>query len=73
MTKVWQSEADRFDLLTWATGKWYAEVSERPLVNVHRRSLDDTWRTVIRYAGGDPDVLIGKDHDTLVCEEKEPK
>jgi hypothetical protein len=34
---------------------------------VHRRTLDDTWRQVIRHFGGDPDKLIGPNHDTLLA------
>lgn len=54
------------DLLQWAVDKWKDEVANRPLVNIHRRTLDDTWRQVIRRAGGDPDALVGPSHDTLV-------
>lgn len=46
-------------LLEWAVAKWNEEVKHRPLVNVHRRTLDGTWRQVIRWAGGDPDALVG--------------
>lgn len=53
------------DLLSWACGRWRDEVQDRPLVNVHRRTLDDTWRQVVRYAGGDPDELLGPSHDEL--------
>ena len=60
-------EAARFELLQWAVKRWRLEVENRPLVNVHRRSLDDTWRQVIRYAKGDADVLLGPDHDSLVA------
>jgi hypothetical protein len=52
--------------LTWAVSKWQSEVANRPLQNVHRRSLDTTWRQVIRYFGGDPDALVGPSHDDLV-------
>jgi len=52
--------------LAWAVSRWQAEVSLRPLVNVHRRALDDTWRQVIRYFGGDPAKLLGPSHDALV-------
>src|SRR5438045_3444957 len=38
------AEAYRYDLLCWAVDKWNAEVLNRPVQNVHRRSLDDTWR-----------------------------
>lgn len=58
-------EAHQANGLAWAVSCWQAEVSQRPLVNVHRRTLDDTWRQVIHYFGGDPDKLIGPDHDTL--------
>ncbi len=55
-------------LLDWAVSRWRAEVERRPLVNIHRRTLDSTWRQVIRFAGGRPDDLIGHDHDTLVAQ-----
>jgi hypothetical protein len=57
----------RQDVLDWAVGQWRAQVENRPLVNVHRRTLDDTWRQVIRFAGGDPDELIGPAHDSLLA------
>jgi hypothetical protein len=53
--------------LEWAVARWQAEVANRPLVNVHRRSLDDAWRQVIRYFGGDPDALVGPSHDALLA------
>ena len=55
------------DLLSWAVGRWDAEVKNRPLVNVHRRSLDDTWRQVIRRLGGDAGLLCGPAHDELLA------
>lgn len=60
-------QAQEQSLLDWAVAKWDAEVANRPLVNVHRRTLDDTWRQVIRYAGGDDVSLIGPRHDDLVA------
>ncbi len=62
-----QAEAPIPTLLDWAVGRWNAEVRNRPLQNVYRRILDDTWRQVIRFAGGDPKALVGPDHDTLVA------
>lgn len=53
-------------LLEWAVGRWSAEVASRPLVNAHRRALDDAWRQVIRFAGGDPEALVGPPHDALL-------
>lgn len=54
------------EMLCWAVSRWKAEVENRPLVNVHRRALDDTWRQVIRHLGGDPDDLLGMvSHDEL--------
>jgi hypothetical protein len=53
--------------IEWAVARWHAEVGHRPLVNVHRRSLDDTWRQVIRHFGGDPFSLIGPAHDELLA------
>lgn len=48
-------EATGNDLLSWACGRWRTEVQDRPLVNKNRRTLDDTWRQVVRYAGGNPE------------------
>jgi hypothetical protein len=66
-------DAHQTNGLAWAVSCWQAEVSQRPLVNVHRRTLDDTWRQVIRYFGGDPAKLIGPDHDTLMMREQEAR
>lgn len=57
----------------WAVSRWQDEVSQRPLANVHRRTLDDTWRQVIRYFGGDPGKLLGPDHDTLHMQAQEAR
>ena len=54
------------DLLDWAVSRWNDEVKHRPLVNKNRRTLDDTWRQVIRFAGGNPDDLVGPSHDALL-------
>ncbi|HDR9026904.1 TPA: hypothetical protein QDB14_001074 [Burkholderia vietnamiensis] len=54
-------------MLDWAVARWDAEVKNRPLINVHRRSLDDTWRQVIRHCGGDDMSLLGPRHDDLVA------
>ncbi len=56
--------------VAWAVGRWHAEVANRPLVNVHRRSLDDTWRQVIRHFGGDAEALCGPAHDDLLATSK---
>lgn len=58
-------DAHKANGLAWAVQKWRDEVQHRPLVNVHRRSLDDTWRQVIRYFGGEPAELVGPSHDEL--------
>lgn len=54
-------------LLEWAIDQWGKQVKYRPLVNVHRRSLDDVWRQVIRWAGGEPTSLVGPSHDELLA------
>lgn len=59
--------------IRWAVERWQAEVMHRPLVNVHRRSLDDCWRQVIRHFGGDPEALVGPAHDELVSALPSPK
>lgn len=53
--------------LAWAVEQWQMQVSRRPLVNKHRRALDDVWRQVIRHFGGDPITLIGLSHDELLA------
>jgi hypothetical protein len=62
-----ESQEGYFNVVQWAVERWHAEVFKRPLDNVHRRSLDDTWRQVIRRWGGDPDVLVGLSHDALTA------
>ena len=58
--------------LTWAVQCWYDQVANRPLVNIHRRTLDDVWRQAIRYHGGDPDQLVGMCHDDLLKFNSQP-
>ena len=58
-------------LLEWAVDRWHAEVANRPLQNVHRRSLDDTWRQVILKLGGDTGLLCGPAHDALAAHDKQ--
>lgn len=57
-------------VVNWAVGRWHAEVASRPLQNVHRRTLDDTWRQVIRQFGGDDTALCGPTHDELVSQRR---
>lgn len=52
----------------WAVERWNDEVANRPLVNVHRRTLDITWRQVIRHFGGDDVTLCGPRHDDLAAQ-----
>jgi hypothetical protein len=54
------------DAVDWAVGRWQAEVANRPLQNVNRRPLDDTWRQVIRHFGGNDVILCGPAHDDLL-------
>lgn len=56
----------RQTLIEWAAEQWRDQVANRPLQNIHRRSLDDTWRQVIRRMGGDDVALIGPAHDDLL-------
>lgn len=63
MTDVLQRASE--DARAWAVSRWVAEVKDRPLQNVHRRTLDDTWRQVIRHFGGDDVALCGPTHDEL--------
>lgn len=54
------------EVVNWAVTRWEAEVKNRPLRNVHRRTLDGTWRQVIRHFGGDDVGLCGPTHDELL-------
>lgn len=56
----------RSELLDWAVACWHDQVAHRPMVNVHRRTLDGVWRQVIRFAGEDPQSIIGPSHDDLL-------
>lgn len=60
------------DIVEWAVGRWNAEVANRPLQNIYRRSLDDTWRQVIRQFGGDDEMLCGPRHDDLAAKSEKP-
>jgi hypothetical protein len=61
------------DAVNWAVSRWEAEVKNRPLQNIHRRSLDDTWRQVIRRFGGDDVGLCGLSHDDLLAAQPKPE
>lgn len=52
-------------VVDWAASRWQSEVANRPLQNIHRRTLDDTWRQVVRHFGGDDKMLLGPSHDEL--------
>lgn len=67
------TDAEQIRLHEWAVSRWREEVEHRPLVNIHRRSLDDAWRQVIRFAGGNPDEAVGPCHDALVAATQEPR
>ncbi len=54
------------EAVDWAVERWNAEVRYRPLRNIHRRAMDDTWRQVIRHFGGDDRLLCGPTHDELL-------
>jgi hypothetical protein len=64
--------ADLPDHVRWAADQWQREVANRPMVNAHRRTLDDTWRQVIRHHGGDDVFLCGATHDTLAALKPKP-
>jgi len=57
------------ETLRWAVRRWEAEVSLRPLINVNRRALDDTWRQIVRYCDGDAAALLGPKHGELLAQQ----
>ena len=56
----------RSELLDWAVTSWHEQVAHPPMENVYRRTLDSVWRQVIRFAGEDPQSIIGPSHDDLL-------
>lgn len=61
---------DNTTLLNWAVEQWNKQVLNRPLINIHRRSLDDVWRQVIKKFGGNDLELIGPHHDELLAAQR---
>ncbi len=43
----------RQQIVDWAVGRWFEEVSRRPEENIHDRTLNNGWRQVIRRWGGE--------------------
>jgi hypothetical protein len=63
-----RAEADlTWALTVWACERWRDEVSNRPMGNIHRRTLDDTWRQVLRHLGADDVALLGPAHDDIAA------
>ena len=59
-----------FDVVAWAVERWQSEVANRPLQNIHRRTLDSTWRQVVRQYGGDDEALLGPRHEDLLIAQR---
>ena len=57
------------EIVAFGVTRWMAEVKNRPMANIHRRTLDTTWRQVIRFGGGDPNELVGPSHDAILFPE----
>ena len=55
------------NLVAWAVDRWKAEVENRPLINRNRRTLDDTWRQVIRHLNPEALGQLGPCHDDLIA------
>jgi len=68
-----QSSAPHQSLIDWAVTSWHEQVAHRPMENVYRRTLDSVWRQVIRFAGEDPQSIIGPSHDDLLQQEQKPE
>jgi hypothetical protein len=60
-----KEEKGKEDLAEWVLSRWEAEVENRPLQNIYRRTLDDTWRQVYRKLTNGNEIP-GAAHDTLV-------
>lgn len=58
-------------LVDWVVSRWHDEVANRPLANKNRRSLDDTWRQVLRHLGVNDEALLGPCHDDLLAAQTE--
>ena len=59
-----KTETNGNPLIEFAVDSWNSQVKNRPLVNIHRPALDSVWRQVIKWAGGDPEALLGPSHRT---------
>ena len=68
-----QAHAFSMGEVKWAVEQWQREVANRPMHNMHRRSLDDTWRQVIQRHGGDDVSLCGPKHDDLLTTGRPPE
>jgi hypothetical protein len=53
----------------WIAEQWHAEVANRPLVNVHRKRLDDKWRQLLERLHVDHRARLGPTHDELTGEQ----
>lgn len=62
-----RTKMNNTELLDWAIERWYSEVRNMPYNNIYRPVLDQTWRQVIRYAGGDPEEILGCPVQRLYC------
>jgi hypothetical protein len=58
--------AAHMEIIDWAVDKWISDVRDRPMLNVHRRTLDGCYRAIIKHVGGDDVKLLGPDHDSLM-------
>ena len=69
LRQCWETsrESELIALREWALARWRHEVQHRPLENKNRRTLDDCWRQVMRYAGLDPDEAVGPSHDAILA------
>lgn len=54
--------ADNGELLQWAIERWNEEVRDRPKQNIYRKTLDNTWKQIIRKLGADPDKVLVREN-----------
>lgn len=66
-TTVQRAETEEI-VANWVAEQWHAEVANRPLVNVHRKRLDDKWRQLLERLHVDHRARLGPTHDELTAQ-----
>jgi hypothetical protein len=64
MSEIENVDEYKDHLAGWVLSRWRAEVENRPIVNIHRRTLDGTWRQIYRKITGEE--IAAPTHEQLL-------